>query len=103
MMKIPKIFKNFFVLSSLLFVVWILFLDTNDLITQYRRKQKTRQLIQEKKYYEQQIKQIEKGYRELLNNPRILEKFAREKYFLKRDKEDVYIIVEEEAKTQEKE
>jgi len=85
MRKIPKIFQNFFVVTSLVFGTWILFLDSNDLITQYKRQQKTKQLKKEKKYYEQQIKRIEKGYQELLDNPRKLEKLAREKYFLKKD------------------
>ena len=84
---------------SLIFGVWIIFLDSNDLVTQYNRQQKTKQLKKEKKYYEQQIKLIEKGYQELLDNPKRLEKLAREKYLLKKDKEDVYLIIEEKKAT----
>lgn len=92
--KVPSLFKNFFFISGLGFILWMTFLDSNDFISQFQRQDRKKKLIKERDYYEKQIKSIEKGYKDLLNRPQVLEKFAREKYLLKKKNEDVYIIQE---------
>lgn len=97
-MKISKIFQNFFFLSTFIFVIWMLFFDANDFFTQRERKARLKRLEEEKKFYKAGIKKIEKEQKELLNDAELLEKVARERYFMKRKSEDVYVIVEEDKK-----
>jgi cell division protein FtsB len=74
------------------FVVWISFFDRNDLITQYDRKKELEKLETSKDYYEKEIATTKKELTDLNNNPAILEKLAREKFFLKRPNEEVFIV-----------
>lgn len=94
-MKIPKIFKNFYLIAFVIFVVWIAFLDNNDLITQSMRRERLQKLKNDKTYYEQKIKEISRDYQGLFNSEEALEKFAREKYYLAKPKEDVFVIVKD--------
>ncbi|QOI96215.1 MAG: septum formation initiator family protein [Flammeovirgaceae bacterium] len=93
--KLPKAFRNFYVITGLIFFIWMLFLDSNDLISRYRLSAKLRALENEKAYYQQKIKEVEQDKNELFGDRESLEKFAREKYLMKKDNEDVFVIVEE--------
>ena len=75
--------------------MWMLFVDANDLRSQFSLNQKLRELEAEKSFYEQEIKQVNYDREELLTNDELLEKFAREKYLMKKPEEDVYVIVKE--------
>lgn len=74
----------------------MLFIDANDVITQFKLKQQLERLEDEKAYYLQKIEEVKKDREELLSNDALLEKFAREKYFMKKKTEDLFVIVEEE-------
>lgn len=74
------------------FTAWMLFFDRNDMVTQLQRKNELRDLQQGKKYYAEQISRETKFANDLKNNPATIEKYAREKYKMKRDNEDVYLI-----------
>ncbi len=87
-----SLFKNKYFVSALVFVVWISFVDRNDLFTQYRRKQELKKLETSKNYYQAEIASTKKELQDLTNNSTVLEKIAREKFFLKRPNEDVFII-----------
>lgn len=93
--KVPSVFKNFYFNVTLVFILWMLFFDSNSIINQYRLKSKQTELIQQKEFYKRSIQEVEKDREELLTNPESLEKYAREKYFMKKPTEDVYILVEE--------
>jgi len=86
--------KNKYFLSSIAFVVWMLFFDRNDLASQYAYRSQVNKLEDEKKFYKKQISQVEKDLKELNSNQEKLEKFARERYFMKKDNEDVYVIID---------
>ena len=77
----------------MVFFVWIFFFDRNNLISQIDLAKKLHQLKNDKKYYLQQIKEDSIETIELLTNPVNLEKFARERYQMKRDSEDIFLIV----------
>lgn len=94
-MRLPKITKNFFFLFSVFFLVWMLFIDANDLISQVKLKNQLENLEDEKEYYLHKIDEVKKDREELLSNDRLLEKFAREKYFMKKESEDLFVVVEE--------
>lgn len=94
-MKISKIFKSFYFIATIVFLLWIAFLDSNDLITQSMRRERLQKLKGDKIYYEQKIKEISRNYQGLFNSEEALEKFAREKYYLAKAKEDVFVIVQD--------
>jgi cell division protein DivIC len=91
--KLPGFVRNFYFLTSFFFLVWMLFIDSNNLISQISHRRKTAELENQQKFYVEQIKIVEKDRRELLTNDKMLEKFAREKYFMKKPSEDLYIVV----------
>jgi len=73
------------------------FFVSNDLVTQYQLNRKLNDLENEKAYFEEKILEVKKDREELLSNRELLEKFARENYFMKKQSEDLYIIVEGET------
>jgi len=93
--RIPSFLKNKYVLTFLLFLVWMIFFDRNDIITQIKLRKNLRQLERETNLYQEKIKQVRTDKDELLTNKETLEKFAREKYWMKKDNEDIFLIVEE--------
>lgn len=93
--KLPPVLKNFYVVVGLCFLVWMTFLDSNDLISRYKMSAKLRSLESEKEYYQKKIGEVEKDRKELMTNKELLEKFAREKYLMKKESEDVFIIQED--------
>ena len=90
--KIPSRFRNFYVVTTVCFVVWMTFFYSNDWINRYRMGSKLRALENEKEYYSEKIKEVEKDRRELMGTPELLEKFAREKYLMKKPGEDIFVI-----------
>jgi cell division protein FtsB len=72
----------------------MLTLDSNNLIARYQLSSKLTSLENEKEYYEEKIKEVEKDRNELFGDRESLEKFAREKYLMKKETEDIYIVVE---------
>ncbi|MFM8851464.1 MAG: FtsB family cell division protein [Cytophagales bacterium] len=95
MKRLPPIFRNFYWVTGLCFLVWMIFLDSNDLISRFKLSSKLRSLENEKEYYQAKITEVEKDRKELMTNRELLEKFAREKYLMKKEKEDIFIIQEE--------
>lgn len=92
--KLPQWVKNPYLLLGFSFLLWMLFFDSEDLMLQYRLRKKLRNLEIEKAYYLEKIEKIQQDRRELANNENLLEKFAREKYFMKKKTEDLYVIVD---------
>ncbi len=87
--------KNKYLLTFLGLTLWVLFFDKNDLSTQIKLHQQVTQLEDEKNYFTTEITSISDDIKELSSNPKTLEKFAREKYLMKCDNEDIFVIVEE--------
>lgn len=96
--RIPSWIKNRYVLTVFAFVLWILFFDRNDIFTQMERARDLRGLEKSKKYYTGQIEDCRKQLDQMSNNPAALEKFAREKYRMKKDNEDEYEIEDPHSK-----
>jgi len=70
----------------------MIFFDKNDLFSQYQYYQQVSKLKQERDFYQKEITQVNKDLDELSSDPKKLEKFAREKYLMKKDNEDVFVI-----------
>lgn len=95
MQRLFHLFKNKFFWVTAAFIVWMLFFDKNDLLSQYDYHQQLDKLKQEKKFYTTETAKVNKDLNELTSDPEQLEKFAREKYLMKKDNEDVYVIVQD--------
>ena len=92
--KLPKTFRNFYFLTRFFFLLWMIALDSNNLFMRYQLTSKLRSLENEKVYYEEKIKEVEKDRDELFGDNESLEKFAREKYLMKKETEDIFIVEE---------
>jgi cell division protein DivIC len=91
--RIPKFFRSFYFITGMLFLVWMLFFDSNDFVTQYRMSRQLSILEQDKEHYLEKMAEVQQDREELMGNAELLEKFAREKYLMKRPGEDVFIVV----------
>jgi cell division protein FtsB len=92
---IGKIVFNKYVLVITGFTVWMIFFDANSLKRQKTLNNRIDEIKGMKAFYQEEIKKNELAIHELETNPEAVEKFAREKYLMKRDSEDVYIITRE--------
>ena len=86
-----KIATNVDALIGLFFVFWMVFLDTNSLLIYLNLEQKLSELEQQKAALERDIATDKKTLLQL-NDSIELERYAREKYNMKRKNEDVYLI-----------
>jgi len=91
---IPAWIKNKFFIALTLFIAIILFFDKNDLFTQMDRNRQLHDLQKSKHYYSARITAVNAELGKMRSNPATLEKYAREKYLMKRDNEDLFIISE---------
>jgi len=80
------------------FVIWITFFDRNDLISQRHLQRIIDDMETKKEYYKIEVESVKKEKEALFSDQTTLEKFAREKYLMKKDNEDIFVIVEEEKK-----
>lgn len=86
-----RFLSNKYVLLSLIFAGWMIFLDSNSWFIHNELNQELNELKDNKNYYRNEIAK-DKAVIEQLQDSVELEKFARQKYFMKRADEDIYII-----------
>lgn len=84
--------KNKFLLATTSFVVWMLFFDRDDVFTQMERRAELREIRKSKEYFSKQIAENRNFSKDLQFNAQAIEKYAREKYLMKRDNEDLFIV-----------
>lgn len=90
--------RNKYFITLTAFFIWMLFFDRNNIISQVQLRMKLSDHLGKKEYYEQQIAAVKKEKQGLLTNQDSLERFAREKYLMKKDNEDLYVIMPEKKK-----
>ena len=95
--KIPPILKNKYLLTGVAFLLLMLFLDRNNLISQYKMRKELKGLRKELQFYRDQAMMDSIELSRLLGDSLELERLGREKYMMKRDSEDIYIIVRKAA------
>ncbi|HEX2968790.1 MAG TPA: hypothetical protein VHO46_06760 [Bacteroidales bacterium] len=91
--KIPPAFRNKFILTIVIFIVWVGLLDSNNLVARFREMKELRKLKSEKEYLTNKISEDKRKLHELKTDNKNLEKFAREQYRMKMPDEDLYIIL----------
>lgn len=92
MFKRFKIARNKYIITFVVFLVYILFLDDIDIVKIYQQNVKLNKLKEEKKEITRKFEEV-KGVLESLDNDEALERYARENKFFKKDDEDIFVIV----------
>ena len=90
-----KVLLNRYFLAVTAFVVWMIFFDTNSLKRQRAFNTRINEIKQMNAFYSSEIEKNNKAIDDLINNPEAIEKYGREKYLMKRDSEDIYIVTRE--------
>ncbi len=93
---IRKLIRYRYAITLGVFALWMLFFDQNNMIEQFKLRRQLNNLKAEKEYYIREMEKAQQEYDELFTNQESLEKFAREKYLMKKDNEDIFVIVPEE-------
>lgn len=89
-----KILTNKYLIATVLFLVFLVFFDDRDLVSNYGHTRQLKALKQSKQYYEEEIARTRQELKQLRTDAALLEKYAREKYLMKRDNEDIFIVRE---------
>lgn len=92
--KVLKVIFNKYTITFVAFIVWMVFFDSDSILTRKLYHTKLTELKQERHFYLDEIRKDSTLTRQLLTDSLALEKYAREKYLMKRDKEDVYIVAD---------
>ncbi|MGK9120336.1 septum formation initiator family protein [Olivibacter jilunii] len=92
MKQLINIARNKYIIATIAFIVWMLFFDRNDITSQYKYQSQLKNLKDEKEFYIRETAIVKKDLEELTSNLTRLQKFAREKYLMKKDNEDIFII-----------
>ncbi len=93
--RIPSWIRNKYLLVLILVLVWLMFFDTHNFMQQWRIRSQLRELRIERDFYREEIMRDSTAIEELKSDPDALERFAREKYLMKKEGEDVYILIED--------
>lgn len=92
--SLPAVLLNKYVFTLFVFAVWMTFFDENNFVHQYKRLRELNEAKRKMAYYVNETRTAEKQLHLLLTDQGTLEKFAREKYLMKRPDEDVFVIVD---------
>jgi cell division protein DivIC len=96
-----KMIANRYILVLIFFVIWMLFFDNYSYLEHRVLNQEIDEIEDNIDYYKAEIKKDSASIKHLKNDDRV-EKFAREKYYMKRENEDIYIIEYEDNKKSDK-
>lgn len=89
-----RVVTNKYLITILVFSVWMVFGDSNRIIDRVTEHNKLKQLEKDKAYFLKKVEEDSKRMLELRTDKRNLEKFAREQYLMKRPNEDIFIIID---------
>lgn len=92
---IPAWLRNKYLIAGLAFLVFIIFFDDRDLVSNFRHSRELKGLEQSRRYYQDEIYKTRQELKQLRTDAALLEKYAREKYLMKRDNEDLFLVKEQ--------
>ena len=93
--KIKDLFKNFYILFLLCFVLWKTIIDSNGFINRYRLSAKLSELNTQKEFYIEEIDKVSLDKEKFESDEELLEKYAREEYLMKKESEDIFYVIKE--------
>lgn len=94
--KIYPYVRNKYIATVLLFLVWMTFFDENNFISQVKNQLKLAELEVDKEHYVKEIAESTEDLRLLQHDKELLEKFARERYLMKKENEEIFVFAVEE-------
>ncbi len=89
---ILRFLKNKYIIATLAFLVWMLFFDPKDWGTIAARNNKYNELKESEKHLTVRIKDTKKELSLLKTDAASIERYAREKFFMKKDNEDLFLV-----------
>lgn len=89
-----KTITNKYLIVFLIFSVWMIFLDENNILFLRQNMNKLKKYRTEAVYYNEKIKADSVRLKELLTSSKKLEKFAREQFLMKKKDEDIFLVIE---------
>ena len=92
--KILRFFINKYFITTVVFLGWLVFFDSNNILTNMRTRDKLNDLKKDKKFYIDEVRKDSILIQQLLYDTLALEKYAREKYYMKKDNEDLYLVID---------
>ena len=92
---VPKSLRNRYGAGVLVLLFWITFMHDYDLYTTFKLRRELHRMEEQHTWYAQEIQRSKEQLHELNSNTALLEKFAREKYLMKRDNEEIFVLVPE--------
>lgn len=93
--KIRGLFKNFYFLFFLCFILWMTIIDSNGFINRYRLSSKLSELNTQKEFYVKEIDKVSSDKERFESDEELLEKYAREEYLMKKESEDIFYVIKE--------
>jgi len=90
MIAVWKKYRKWLVLAFM--VIWMTFIDRNNFLNLYEYRSELKALRNKKTYYQEEIERMKSDRDIIFNDSKSLERYAREKYLMKKDNEDIYII-----------
>jgi hypothetical protein len=90
-----KLFKYRYILLFAFFGLWMLFFDSNNVFYRFSIASEVSELEESRDIYKKQIADLNRQRTELFGNQINLEKFAREKYMMKKDNEDLFVVIQD--------
>jgi cell division protein FtsB len=92
MKAILQIIRNKYFLVTSGFIVWIFFFAEYDVISQYKQRKELREMKKKIIYLESEVLKLQEEKAAIKSDTNTLEKYAREKYFMKSKNEDVFVF-----------
>lgn len=92
--RVPQQLRNRYGLAVLLLVSWITFFDQSDIWTTWKNHRELSAMEEQAEWYANEIAHTKEQLAEIGSDQDLLEKFARERYLMKRDNEDIFVLVE---------
>ncbi|MEZ4788443.1 MAG: septum formation initiator family protein [Flavobacteriales bacterium] len=93
--RIPEPFRNRYGIAVLVLIGWIAVFDRSDIWTTWKNSRELSRMREQQLWYTTEIARTREQLHELGSNKELLEKFARERYLMKRENEDIFVLVPE--------
>ena len=91
--RIPKRFRNRYWIAVFVLIGWIAIFDRNDIWTTWKNHRELSRMEEQAEWYAEEIARTKEQLNEIASDQALLEKFARERYLMKRDNEDIFVLV----------
>lgn len=94
MNRLLSVIKNKYIIATVIFAVWMLFFDRHDVTTQYGYYSELKDLEAQRDFYTEEMEQLYQTVSDIHSNPEEVQRIARERYQMKKDNEDVFVVIE---------